>query len=113
MPHIIRETDITVDLIWWGEATGAYAIREGVRHIETIRGYRAALQRRTDIIDERAGSARVGDIVRIGQGQAQYRVDGFDDTMRAVLYPTEVLSPAQSRVRRVECERLHAVRAER
>lgn len=111
MTSTIRDTDIT---ILKSSTTKGYLLSDP-ESTETRRAdtYAEALQVRADIIDMRARAARVGDIVRIGTGRTEYRVDGFDDTARAVLYPTEVLTPAQSRVRRVECERLHVVEAVR
>lgn len=107
----IREADITIirnDL--------GYTILpvEGPRLRGSVffTNYAAALQARADIIDERAGAAQVGDLVRIGlKGQATYRVDAlgsgdYSDTCMIVNTETHAR-------RRIAFDRLHVVEAKR
>jgi hypothetical protein len=77
----IRETDITIFDSPRTEQYGAsriYRLAEKFRPSptrEVFGNYAEALQARADIIDERAGAAQVGDVVRVGlKGQVRYIV---------------------------------------
>lgn len=115
----IRETDITITSIYRRRAyapAARYELTEKAlgqfvgetvdRVVGRYENFAAALQARADIIDERAGAARVGDVVRIGRGQSIYRVE-------STAWPLKVVEVETGRVRRVEAERLHVVEAKR
>lgn len=114
----IRETDITIFDFPRTNERGArriYQLREKYRPNptdEVFSTYAEALQTRADIIDGRAGAARVGDLVRIGlKGQVTYRVTSVGEDGTVLVLSKD--AAGHHRFRRVEVERLHVVEARR
>lgn len=121
----IRETDITITSIYRRRAyapAARYELTEKAlgqfvgetvdRVVGRYENFAAALQARADIIDERAGAARVGDIVRIGlKGKVHYEVRSVLPWGELGLRP--VGESDRLAVRYVTVERAHVVEAHR
>lgn len=112
----ITEADIAITTIESGSARYRLDARtEATRRViplgRLLSTRAEAVQERADIIDEIVGSARVGDVVRVGASAKTYKVQATGD--RAVIFPTEYSTPGAGRSRRVDYDRLHVVRADR
>lgn len=110
----IRETDITIHRAHRQDTSyGArYFLSDGRVRRHYAMNFAEALAFRADMIDERAGAAQVGDLVRIGlKGQVTYRVTSVGEDGTVLLLSKD--AAGHHRFRRVEVERLHVVEAKR